>query len=173
MGSSWAAVPLELPMQGVIYDNAGSAASGTFEVTFALYPSQDASPAQAVWWETTEVEVNDGVFVTRLGLETPLDAADFASGTTLWLGMAVESDPELPRRPLAVVELAQHVAQQKRHRPFFADRAASIRCFSLRQQLLLQLLQRVPAAVLCPLNLLACSMPLCCWPEGLLTFISV
>ena len=48
VSSAWAAVPLELPMQGVIYDNAGAAASGTFEVTFALYPSQDASPAQAV-----------------------------------------------------------------------------------------------------------------------------
>ncbi len=110
VSSAWAAVPLELPMQGVIYDNAGAAASGSFEVTFALYPSQDASPAQAVWWETTQVEVNDGVFVTRLGLENPLDAADFSSGTTLWLGMAVESDPELPRRPLGSSPYALHAA---------------------------------------------------------------
>ena len=45
--SAFSAVPLEMPLQGVVRDNAGNPANGEFEVTFALYPSEDATPAEA------------------------------------------------------------------------------------------------------------------------------
>ena len=107
-GSAMAVVPLEMPLQGVVRDNAGNPADGEFEVTFALYPSEDATPAEALWWNTQNITVNNGRFVTRLGEGNPLDPSDFASGDTLWLGMAIESEDELPRRPLGSSATALH-----------------------------------------------------------------
>ena len=107
-GSAMAVVPLEMPLQGVVRDNAGNPADGEFEVTFALYPSEEATPAEALWWNTQTITVDNGRFVTRLGEGNPLDPADFASGDTLWLGMAIESEEELPRRPLGSSATALH-----------------------------------------------------------------
>ena len=106
--SAFSAVPLEMPLQGVVRDNAGNPANGEFEVTFALYPSEDATPAEAVWWNTQTINVNNGRFVTRLGEGNPLSPTDFSSGDTLWLGMAIESEDELPRRPLGSSAYAVH-----------------------------------------------------------------
>jgi hypothetical protein len=103
-----ATVPMEMPLQGVVRDNAGNPANGEFEVTFALYPSQDAAPAEAVWWNTQSITVNDGRFLTRLGEGKPLDPQDFSSGEALWLGMAIEGEDELPRRPLGSSATALH-----------------------------------------------------------------
>ena len=105
-----AAVPMEMPLQGVVRDNAGNPANGEFEVTFALYPSEDATPAEALWWNTQSITVNDGRFLTRLGEGKPLDPADFSSGQALWLGMAIENEDELPRRPLGSSATALHAA---------------------------------------------------------------
>jgi hypothetical protein len=107
-GSALAAVPLEMPLQGVVRDNAGNPANGEFEVTFALYPSEDATPADALWWNTQSISVNDGRFVTRLGEGNPLAPGDFSSGEALWLGMAIEGEDELPRRPLGSSATALH-----------------------------------------------------------------
>ena len=101
---------MEMPLQGVVRDNAGNPANGEFEVTFALYPSEDATPAEAVWWNTQNITVNDGRFVTRLGEGKPLNPQDFSSGEALWLGMAIEGEDELPRRPLGSSATALHAA---------------------------------------------------------------
>jgi hypothetical protein len=104
------AIPLEMPLQGVVRDNAGNPANGDFEVTFALYPSEGAEAVEAVWWNTQNISVVDGIFVTRLGEGKPLDPATFTSGAPLWLGMAIESEDELPRRPLGSSAYSLHAA---------------------------------------------------------------
>jgi subtilisin-like proprotein convertase family protein len=103
-----AAVPLQLPAQGVLRDNAGiPVLQGTFEMTFALYDSDDAEAP--VWTETwPEVQVTGGTFRAMLGAETPLDSSIFAADGGLWLGVSVEGEPELPRRPLGSTPFARH-----------------------------------------------------------------
>jgi hypothetical protein len=105
-----AAVPMEMPLQGVVRDNAGNPANGDFEVTFALYPAADSEAVDAVWWNTQDITVVDGVFLTRLGEGKPLDPTDFSGGEALWLGMAIEGEDELPRRPLGSSATALHAA---------------------------------------------------------------
>lgn len=107
-----------LPVQGVVRDNAGTPVpEGAFRMTFRLYAGANAS--DPVWKEThpsTEddcegadsdtqcVEVHQGVFTARLGATEPEGQPSltslFAEHETLWLGVSVEGEPELPRRPL-------------------------------------------------------------------------
>ena len=103
-GPSLADVPWEMPVQGVLRDNAGNLTDGTFDVTFALYDV--AEDGDALWSETVSVTVTSGVFASRLGTGEVLDPALFASSPGLWLGMAVDGDPELPRRPLGTTGYA-------------------------------------------------------------------
>ena len=85
-------------------------AEDVFGMTFALYDSPDA--AEAVWTEswppgegdcqadpTDCVHVVSGTFQVMLGAMEDLDSTIFAGGGQLWLGVTVESDAELPRRP--------------------------------------------------------------------------
>ena len=84
VATSVSAVPLQLPVQGVLRDNAGvPVAEDVFGMTFALYDSPDA--AEAVWTEswppgdgdcqadpTDCVHVVSGTFQVMLGaLEEP------------------------------------------------------------------------------------------------------
>ena len=114
------AVPLHLPTQGVITDNAGApVADGAFAVTFTLY--EESSGGVAVWEEQWPpgggdcvndpvgcVQVAGGLFSVELGTHVPLDTAFFASGQAQWLGLSVEGEPELPRRPLGSAAYALH-----------------------------------------------------------------
>ena len=61
-----AAVPLQVPLQGALRDNAGAPVSeGTFEMTFTLY--RDAEGTDAAWSETRTVDVQGGLFRAMLG----------------------------------------------------------------------------------------------------------
>lgn len=117
-----AAPPPVMPLQGVLRDNAGlPVAEGTFAVTFALYA--EPSGGAPLWTESWPpagqscagapegcLVVQGGTFHVMLGAHTPLDPALFAAEPQLWLGMTVESDPELPRRPLGSAAYALHAA---------------------------------------------------------------
>ncbi|MGB0590303.1 MAG: hypothetical protein ACPGU1_11535 [Myxococcota bacterium] len=99
-GAAQAAVPMQIPLQGTLRDNAGAPVTeGTFEMTFTLY--RDADGTDSAWTTTRTVEVQGGMFRSMLGEETPVDAQLFSSEGGLWLGVAVEAEPELPLRPLA------------------------------------------------------------------------
>jgi subtilisin-like proprotein convertase family protein len=111
-GSAWADVPPLLPTQGVLLDSAGlPVTDGSYYVTFSLYAAP--SGGTALWSEAWPPEgtgcevagacvaVEGGAFSVLLGSHTPLDPAVFAAAPELWLGMKVESDPELPRRRVA------------------------------------------------------------------------
>jgi cysteine-rich repeat protein len=110
-----AAVPLEMPLQGVVRDNAGNPATGDFSVSFGLYEAE--SGGDALWTETGDISALGGTFSTRLGATDALDPAVFAAGTTLWLGMSIEGEPELPRRALGTSAWAFH-----------AETAAALAC---------------------------------------------
>ena len=122
-----AAVPLRLPIQGMLRDNAGGPVTGDFALTVALYDAPDADVP--VWVDTWPadggdcsqgaagcVAVTEGVFRLELGSGAALDAAMFHS-PSLWLGLRVESEPELARRPLGSTPYAFH-----------AGSAASVAC---------------------------------------------
>ena len=99
------ALPLEMPLQGVLRDNAGApVAEGTFEMTFAIYA--DAESDEALWTEVRQVTAQGGQFRINLGAESPLDPSIFAASGALWLGVSVEGEPELPRRPMGTTPYA-------------------------------------------------------------------
>ncbi|MEC9073463.1 MAG: hypothetical protein VX938_13815, partial [Myxococcota bacterium] len=52
----------------------------------------------------------NGRFRLALGTHTPLSPAVFVASNGLWLGMKVETDPELDRRPLGSAPYALHAA---------------------------------------------------------------
>ncbi|MEC9073410.1 MAG: hypothetical protein VX938_13550, partial [Myxococcota bacterium] len=115
-----AAVPLRVPVQGALRDNAGvPVANDVFAVRFALYPSPDA--IEPLWVEHHPpegvdcgdlpqhcVHVKGGVFQVQLGSSTGLSTSLFSESEHLWLGVRVETDPELPRRPLGSAPYALH-----------------------------------------------------------------
>ena len=99
-GAAQAAVPMQIPLQGALRDNAGApVSSGTFEMTFTLY--RDAEGTDEAWTTTRTVTVQGGLFRAMLGEETPVDPQLFGAEGGLWLGVTVEQEPELPLRPLA------------------------------------------------------------------------
>ena len=79
-----AAVPLRVPIQGMVRDNAGVPVhSGAFSTTFRLYDAPDA--AQPLWMEEhTSVEEEDVVF-EQDGARVVVDESSFAllSGATI------------------------------------------------------------------------------------------
>lgn len=113
------AVPSTMPVQGVVRDNAGTPVDGAFSMTFALYGATDA--VDALWSESWPpdqadcsfeptpagcVQISNGVFSARLGAHDALDVATLSAATQLWLGVAVEGEPELERQALGSVGYA-------------------------------------------------------------------
>jgi hypothetical protein len=89
------AAPPFLPLQGFLQDSAGNAISGDVSITFSIY---DASVGGSVLWsELKEVPVDEGLFAVYLGEVQTIDLALFNQYTHLWLGVQVESDPEMDR----------------------------------------------------------------------------
>jgi subtilisin-like proprotein convertase family protein len=98
-----AAVPAGVPLEGALFSSGGGpAADGTYTVAFSLY--KDSQAASATWTETASVTVKGGLFTYVLGSSKTLDAAVAGSlGATPFLGVKVDPDPELPRKPLQSV----------------------------------------------------------------------
>ncbi|GMV41297.1 MAG: hypothetical protein AMXMBFR64_30130 [Myxococcales bacterium] len=119
--SSAVAAPLQMPLQGVLRDNAGMpVAEGSFAVTFALYEGETGgSPLWTEAWPPTGtcagagsgcLTVSNGAFHVMLGSHSPLSPSLFGEHAELWLGMKVETDPELPRRRVGATGHAFHAA---------------------------------------------------------------
>ncbi|MEE2780481.1 MAG: hypothetical protein VYE15_08150 [Myxococcota bacterium] len=112
-----AAVPSFFPTQGVIRDSTGTPVyEGVYSVLFSLYDAADAAvPLWTEAWPPTNVDctsepqmcvqVTDGVFYAELGSHLPLTPELFSSGT-LWMGVSVEGEPELPRTRLGTMAYA-------------------------------------------------------------------
>jgi hypothetical protein len=107
-------VPLLLTEQGRLFDSTGTTpVSGSVTFTFSLYSA--ATAGTPIWTETQRpITLDSGYFSAQIGAASatnPLTPAMFAtaasSGTSLYLGIQVNSDPELtPRQPLLTVPYA-------------------------------------------------------------------
>ncbi len=98
-------VPQVLPYQGYLARSTGAPVEGSVTMTFSLYDTIDSQVP--VWTETlANVPVADGVFYAYLGQQTDI-MQYFGDGTTRYLGIAVNNDPEAsPRQSLGSVPYA-------------------------------------------------------------------
>ncbi|MFQ5794658.1 MAG: hypothetical protein ACE5JP_06370, partial [Candidatus Bipolaricaulia bacterium] len=88
------AVPEMINYQGRLTDSSGIPLSGTFSMIFKLYDV--ASGGTALWTETQDVVVTNGLFNVLLGSVNSLSASLFTGAT--YLGVQVDSDPEMTPR---------------------------------------------------------------------------
>jgi len=104
-GRATATVPDLIPIQGVLSDSAGEPVDGLTDIAFSLYAEETGGTA--LWTDTfADVDVVEGFFTIYLGSSTALDFASLLTNEELWLGVAVESDPEMARIQLAAVPFA-------------------------------------------------------------------
>ena len=106
---AFAGVPISMQFQGFLTDADGEALSGSHNITFTMYGSEDGS--DTVWTDTMNIMVEQGNFTAVLGGENnPLDANIFGDAP-LWLGVAVDGNTELtPRSPVTAVPYATRAA---------------------------------------------------------------
>ncbi len=101
------AVPAGLAVQGALTSaGGGPSADGAYVLSVALY--KDAVGGAAVWNEGPLLAVSkNGVFSITLGDQAALTANVMSQlGSSAWLGVKVEPDPELARVPLRSVAFA-------------------------------------------------------------------
>lgn len=85
----------------------GEARNGLFTMTFRLY--ETAEGGTALWMESKDVAINNGLLTTALGDTEPLP--EILDGRTLWLGVKVGADAEAaPRQLITPVAYAVHAA---------------------------------------------------------------
>jgi hypothetical protein len=91
--------------QGKLTTASGGCLNDTVQMTFTIYA--DESGTMSEWSETqTQVEVKEGIFHVLLGSVNPLPASIF-DGTVKYLGVRVESDPEMrPLKPMVTASYA-------------------------------------------------------------------
>jgi len=102
-----AKIPHRINYQGKLTTASGGCVNDTVQMTFSIYPDTLGSPA--VWTETqTQVAVKEGVFSVLLGDIDSIPVFVF-DGSTRYLGIQVESDPEMrPLKPMVSVGYAFH-----------------------------------------------------------------
>ena len=102
---SSAGVPHMINYQGKLTTADGGCLNDTVEITFTIY--DDSLGVTPEWTETqTEVVVKEGIFSVLLGAVDSIPASVF-DGSTKYLGVQVESDPEMrPLKPMVSVAYA-------------------------------------------------------------------
>lgn len=97
-----AAIPQQIGYQGYLTDSGGAPYQGTVSMTFRIYSAP--SGGAALWTETRDVPVDQGVYNVNLGVVTPLN---LAFDIPYYLGITVGTDGEMtPRRALTSVGYA-------------------------------------------------------------------
>ena len=101
-----AQAPPMVPVQGTLYDSAGDPVDGSVDVTFSVY--DDAAGGNELWSERRTVAFDAGLFSIYIGDDpvNPLGTDVFRDYADLYLGIAVDADPELPRLRLATAPFA-------------------------------------------------------------------
>ncbi len=90
----------EITYQGVLTDGSGNPLTGTYGITFRLYDVDYGGIPLAT--SVQHVQVTNGQFTTPVTFDLT-----FFDGRALWIGIAVESDPELsPRQEIRPVPFA-------------------------------------------------------------------
>jgi len=102
---SSAQVPRMINYQGKLTNATGAPVNDTIPMVFSIY--SDEGGTNLLWTETqTTVIVDKGVFNVLLGSVNPIPDSVF-NGSVRYLGVKVESDPEItPRKPMVSVPYA-------------------------------------------------------------------
>lgn len=103
-----------IPVQGMLTDAQNQPLNGEVEVTFSLYAT--AFGNEAIWSETQDLTITQGLFTTYLGTYDTIDAELFVEHRAPYVAIQVENDAEMERWALG-------------HSPFaaFAERADDAR----------------------------------------------
>jgi hypothetical protein len=97
-------VPQVINYQGQLTDGSGNPANGTFTMVFAIFDA--ASDGSALYSETQNVIVGNGVFNVLIGSVTPIPPDIFDSGTGRYLEVTVNGTVLTPRRQFGSVPYA-------------------------------------------------------------------
>lgn len=97
-------VPPAVPVQGRLFDTESTPINTPLPVVFTLY-AEEAGTTQ-LWQETQTLNFEQGYFTAYLGQATPLDVSVFSRQPTVYLGIAVNGDPEMERVALSTVPYA-------------------------------------------------------------------
>lgn len=97
-----AQIPRTLSYQGIVTDAAGEIKpDDSYSFTFSIYDA--VTGGTALWTETKDLDVDQGLFYTHLGDKTGFPAS-LHFDQPYWLGIKVGEEPELtPRIPLTSV----------------------------------------------------------------------
>ncbi|MBD3290055.1 hypothetical protein GF337_14700 [candidate division KSB1 bacterium] len=99
-----AEVPKLMNYQGMLTDAEGNPIDGTRSIQFSFYLTETGG--EAFWTETQDVRIKDGFFSVLLGSATPLETAEYDSGT-VFLEVKVADDPPMtPRKQIVSVGYA-------------------------------------------------------------------
>ena len=105
--SAVAEVPHLINYQGYLTDAAGDpVADGPYLINFKIYGSEMGT--DSLWWSGYQsIQVTNGLFDYQLGSNTPIPADFFGPGSDPFLGIIVDTDPEItPRTSLVSVAFA-------------------------------------------------------------------
>jgi len=97
-------IPQMINYQGQLRDNNGQAANGASTIVFKIYAA--ATEGTALYTETQNVMVSNGVFNVLLGSVTPIPLNLFESGTARFLEITVNNTVMTPRRQFGSVPYA-------------------------------------------------------------------
>jgi len=87
-------IPNTMRFQGKLKDSQGAPLDGTYTITFSLYDVESGADA-ALWTEEQTLTITNGLLDVELGSVTPIE---LAFNKQYWLGVKVESDPEMTPR---------------------------------------------------------------------------
>lgn len=91
-----AEAPGEIPVQGLLTNSAGVPLNGESVVVFAIYNTEIGGAP--LYSESQRVLTEQGFFTAYLGQTSPLDLTMFRDQSSLYLGVRVDSDPEMSPR---------------------------------------------------------------------------
>ena len=101
-----AEVPQLINYQGVLVDDDGARIDGVHSIQFSIYNSETGG--EALWSETQNVVVTDGLFHVLLGAVKLIPHSVFDGGDK-YLSVKIGSEPEMtPRRRVVSVAYAYH-----------------------------------------------------------------
>ena len=107
LASSAFAEPVQVPVQVRVLDPAGGPLNGEYDVTVTLWNDASSTDVTGEVFreELTNVRIADGFVSVVLGADDDLDNAQLQGD--LWVGMAIDSAPEmLPRMPVGTAPKA-------------------------------------------------------------------
>ncbi len=91
--TAFAQAPGMIPVQGTLVDATGAPLDGSYLFTLTLY--DDAAGTNVVATEAQTVTVSGGYFTAFFGATGPIDPTTFRDNGDLYLGLAIDSDPEM------------------------------------------------------------------------------